>query len=66
MQAYGDNFIPLIPVDSLIHTTENPFCYDPACPCHEDKDKIETVGRHVQDGLITPQEATDFVNGKTF
>jgi hypothetical protein len=66
MQAFGDNFIPVIPTeDELLHTTENPFCWDSSCDCHEDSDSIAIVAQHVQDGLFTPQEATNFVNGKT-
>ncbi len=66
MQGFGDNFILVIPVeDELIHSQENPFCFDSTCPCHEDQDSIAIVAQHVQDGLFTPQEATDFVNGRT-
>ena len=28
MHHYGDNFIPVIPVDSKEHTDEHPFCLD--------------------------------------
>lgn len=48
-----------------LHTPEKPFCSDPRCPCHEDELLIFEVSLHVQDGLMTPEEATDFVNGKT-
>lgn len=65
MQAYGDNFIPIIPVDYIIHKEAEPFCYDPTCPCHEDREKIEAVAQQIQDGLIAPGEATEFVKGKT-
>ncbi len=64
MQGFADNFIPVIPVDYLEHTDEKPFCWNAACPCHEDQESITTVAQHVQDGLFTPQEATDFVAGK--
>jgi len=59
-----DNFILVIPVDELEHTPEKPFCWDSACPCHEDGLLIEEVSVFVQDGLMTPQEATDFVAGR--
>ncbi len=66
MQNFGDNFTLVIPVeDELIHSEETPFCWDSTCPCKEDQDAITTVAQHVQDGLFTPQEATDFVNGRT-
>lgn len=60
----ADNFLPVVPVDYRLHTPEKPFCYDPTCPCHEDELLIAEVSFHVQDGLMTPQEATDFVGGK--
>ena len=59
-----DNFSIVVPVDYLLHTPEKPFCYDAMCPCHEDDLLIEEVSLHVQDGLLTADEATDFVNGK--
>ena len=59
-----DNFSPVIPVDNLEHTPEKPFCWDSSCPCHEDDLLIEEVSVFVQEGLMTPQEATDFVAGR--
>ncbi len=65
MQA-PDNFSYVVPVDFLPHTQENPFCFaDPSCPCHEDADNIAEAAAFVQDGLMTPEEATDFVAGKS-
>jgi hypothetical protein len=64
MELFGDNFIPVIPVDELEHTSTQPFCWDETCPCHEDQDSIQTVAQQVQDGLFTPKEATDFVRGR--
>jgi hypothetical protein len=64
MQAYGDNFIPVIPVDYKEHTARDPFCWNETCPCHEDEDAIAAVNQAVQDGLMTPDEATDFVKGR--
>ncbi len=57
--------VPVIPVDYVEHTSENPFCSDPFCPCHEDEEAIAQVNQAYQDGLLTSEEATDFVNGKT-
>lgn len=66
MQAYGDNFIPFISVENeMLHLSDSPFCWDRTCPCHEDQDHITLVAQQVQDGLFTPDEATNFVNGKT-
>jgi len=62
---YADNFIPVIPIDYAEHTADHPFCYDPACDCHEDEAAIAQVAYYVHEGLLTPQEATDFVGGHT-
>ena len=59
MQGFGDNFIPVIPVDYLEHTDENPFCWNGSCPCRENQENIGIVAQQVQDGLFTPSEATD-------
>ena len=66
MQPYGDTFIPVIPVDTKEHTDEHPFCMtDPTCPCHEDAELIAPIAQAVNDGLMTSQEATDYVMGRT-
>jgi len=62
--AVPDNFAYVIPVDHVEHTDDNPFCWDVACDCHEDDLAIAAVYQAVQDGLMTPDEATDFVLGK--
>lgn len=59
-----DNFTYLIDVDHLLHTPEKAFCYDKKCDCHEDDVLIFQVSLFIQDGLMTPQEATEFVKGK--
>ncbi len=64
IEPYADNFIPVVPVEYELHTSEKPFCYDPTCDCHEDDLLVAEVSLHVQDGLMTPDEATDFVNGR--
>lgn len=64
MQHYGDNFIPIIPVDQAMHTPETPFCVDLACPCHDDPAAIALVNQAYQDGLITADHATDIVSGR--
>jgi len=60
---YGDNFIPVVPVDTAIHTPEHPFCEDASCPCHDDPDAIAMVNEAYQDGLITADHASDIVKG---
>jgi hypothetical protein len=60
-----DNFSYVIPMeDELEHTPFQPFCRDKTCDCHEDEEAIAAVYQAVQDGLITPDEATDFALGK--
>ena len=48
------------------HTADKPFCPEPSCNCHEDSDAIAQVNEYVQEGLMTPDDATRFVQGKTF
>lgn len=59
-----DNFAYVIPVDYKEHTEGSPFCWDEACPCHEDEEQIAKVNEAVQNGLMTTEEATEFVRGK--
>lgn len=61
---YGDNFSIVVPVDYPLHTPEKPFCYDSTCPDKEDEILIAEVNQFVQNGLMTPDEATDFVAGR--
>ena len=59
-----DNFSIVVPVDYRLHTPEKSFCYDNTCPCKEDQDAISQVAAWVADGLMTPDEATEFVKGR--
>jgi len=62
-----DNFAYIVLVENTYHTEDNPFCFaDPNCPCHEDQESIALVNLWVQQGLMTPQEATNFILGRTF
>ncbi len=62
-----DNFAYVILVDTTLHTDVLPFCFaDPFCPCHEDHEAIAKVAQWVVDGLITEDEATDFIAGRMF
>jgi len=65
IEPYADNFIPVVPVDYIEHTEESPFCWNESCPCHEDKEEIAKVNQAIQDGLLIPEEATDFVKGRS-
>ena len=52
--------------DTTVHTVDHPFCYDPACSCHRDRQAIEQVNSWVQQGSMKPDEATNFILGRTF
>ncbi len=56
-----------LPVEDIFHTEDQPFCYaDPKCQCHEDQEAIQRVNQWVQEGLLTPEEATNYILGRTF
>jgi hypothetical protein len=59
-----DNLIPVVPVDYKEHAPEKPFCWNDSCPCREDQKNIAQVAKWVTDGLMTPEQATDFVRGR--
>jgi hypothetical protein len=63
-----DNFAYIVFMDGpIIHTDDHPFCPDWSCPCHEDDhEAIARVAHWVEDGLLTPQEATQYILGRTF
>lgn len=65
IRPYGDNFAFVIPVDDLLHTSENPFCCDMHCPCKSDQDLFVQVQQFITDGLLTVDEAILFYCGKT-
>ena len=66
-QQRPDNFAYIVLVESTYHAEDTPFCFaDPDCPCHENKEAIERVQQWVQQGLMTPEEATNFILGRTF
>ncbi len=50
--------------DDILHTQSHPFCSDPTCPCREDPELLAEVAHAVEQGLLTPAEATRFVEGK--
>jgi hypothetical protein len=52
--------------DDLIHTQQHLFCSsDPTCPCHRDPELLAEVAQAVEQGLLTPDEATLVAQGKT-
>ena len=50
--------------DEPLHTDDKPFCPDPACPCHEDREAINAVNEAVEAGILTTDEATRLIAGK--
>ncbi|GHO54184.1 hypothetical protein [Ktedonobacter robiniae] len=62
-QAF-DNFIPVIPTDNPLHSADNPYSYDPSCPCHQDRTSVLEAAQAVKDGLMTPNEAINYIRGK--
>ena len=66
MQGYADNFILVIPIeDDVLHTNEHPFCCNDTCPCREDQEALTTVNAALLNGLLTPDEAIAFIQGRT-
>ncbi|HVB22316.1 MAG TPA: hypothetical protein VNG51_10255 [Ktedonobacteraceae bacterium] len=64
IEPYADNFIPVVPIDYMLHDDGHSFCpADPTCPCHEDPLLIAEVAQDVSNGLCTPEEATRIVKG---
>ena len=53
-------------IDTTVHTPDKPFCYDPKCPCRENKEARDRVWQWVQDGLMTEFEASEYISGRTF
>jgi hypothetical protein len=59
----------LIPMeDPLVHTDDHLICADPTCPDKDDDallaEAAQQVALFVQDGLLTPDEATRAVQGR--
>ena len=49
-----------------VHTPDHPFCLDPDCSCKSNQEALERVQQWVRDGLMTPEEASDYCSGRTF
>ncbi len=65
MQHYGDNFVLVVPTTQPLHTETNPFCGDPTCPCSEDTDTLTELDQAIREGLISSEDATRIIKGKT-
>jgi len=51
--------------DPTVHTINHPFCYDPKCICHANREALQAVRQWVSDGLMTAAEASDYISGRT-
>lgn len=64
----GPSFLySVIMEDDPIHCDPYPFCSDPTCPDKEpanNEEAISLLNEEVIAGLLTPQEATNIVQGK--
>lgn len=60
--------IPIPMEDPLVHTADTPVCADPTCSDKQDDDLLAEVAQQiapfVQDGLLTPDEASRLVQGR--
>lgn len=60
--------IPIPMEGPLVHTIDNPVCADPTCPDKDNKELLaecaQQIAPFVQDGLLTPDEATRLVQGR--
>src|SRR5260221_6673234 len=51
--------------DEIIHTDEHPFCEDPFCGCHDDRDLIkEFCYQPWKDGVLTFRESVRLRRGQ--
>lgn len=58
---------PVIMEDDPTHCDPYPFCSDPTCPDKEpanNQEAISLLNDEVTAGLLTPEEATNIVQGK--
>lgn len=58
--AQDDRWVPVIPVDFIIHDDATPFCDDARCDCHNlalnGQTFIECIEQPIRDGLLTTAE----------
>ncbi len=55
--------LPVVPVDYQHHTDEHPECFETDCACHQQR--VADLTRDYQDGLVSADDATRIVQGKT-
>src|SRR5713226_4346510 len=59
-----DRPIPVPTEDNPVHTNHDPLCSDSTSPDTVDSTLLAQVAQQLQDGLLTPEEATRFVQGR--
>lgn len=68
MPFYTDQAIPIPMEDPRVYTADTPVCADPTCPDKENEELLaeyaQQIAPYVQDGLLTPAEATRLVQGR--
>jgi len=54
----GTDITPVIPQEepSFVHSDAHPFCGDPDCPCHNEDNYRENIGRFLDEGTMTGAE----------
>ncbi|MGH2495966.1 MAG: hypothetical protein ACRDIV_14835 [Ktedonobacteraceae bacterium] len=67
IHPYGENFIPM--GDELLHTADQPFCFDPTCSCHKN-DQLRNafanqVYEYILDGTLAAFEGELLLEGRT-
>jgi len=65
MHHYGDNFVLVVPEEHPLHTPEHPLCGDPTCICYENPENIADLVLSITDGLLSVNDATQIIRGKT-
>ncbi len=58
-----DEEYTVVPVDYQHHTDEHPECFETDCACHQQR--VADLTRDYQDGLVSADDATRIVQGKT-
>lgn len=59
--AHPQDIVPIY----FIHSIDHPFCPIPSCECHRDQMRIAKLLTHIENGVMTLQEAANFADGRT-
>ncbi len=58
-----DRWVPVIPVDFILHDESHPFCDDMGCPCRFNQEVKRQIHFQVEDGLLTRVEMFRILDG---